>query len=265
VNGFGALVLETLRDAVRRRGLITAALVSAGIALFVQRCGSCEAAVQVQGESVAIQGSEVGILGALVSFGLVAIWSYGVVALLASDGLANILEDGGAESILARPVSRDVFVSARLVGAWAGASAIGIVLLALVTGLAAANQGVPVAAALPAIAAVAVAALGVAAFAMLCSLSLPRVATLMLLTGIGMAVAGIETAALLGAEPTGWTGAVAHWGPAWVTAPIDALGSWLPTGSLPSASPWPFARVCLWSGLLCAALIARFRRIELLR
>jgi ABC-type transport system involved in multi-copper enzyme maturation permease subunit len=265
LNGLGPLVLETLHDAMRRRGLIAAALVSAGVALFVQRCGSCDAAVTVQGESVAMQGSEFGVIGALVSFGLVAIWTYGVIALLASDGLASVLDDGGAESILARPVSRDVFVAARLIGVWAGAFAIGFALLALVVGLAVANQGAAVAPAVPALLAVAIAAIGVAAFAMLCSLSLPRVATLLVLTGIGIAVTGIETAALLSGDPTGWTRVVAFWGPAWIAAPLDALGAWLPAGALPAPLPWPFARACVWSGLLVAALIARFRQIELLR
>jgi ABC-type transport system involved in multi-copper enzyme maturation permease subunit len=265
LNGLGALVLETLRDAVRRRGLIAAALVSAGVALFVQRCGTCDAAITVQGESTAVQGSEFGAIAALVSFGLVAVWTYGVIALLASDGLASVLDDGGAESILARPVSRDVFVTARLIGVWAGAFAIGFVLLALVVGLATANQDLPVAAALPAVLAVAIAALGVAAFAMLCSLSLPRVATLLLLTGVGLAVTGIESATALGGEPTGWMRIVAQWGPAWVMAPVAALGPWLPAGALPTASSWPFARACVWSGLLVVALVARFRRIELLR
>lgn len=265
LHGLGALVLETLHDAVRRRGLIAAALVSAGVALFVQRCGTCNAAISVQGESVAMQGSEFGAIGAIVSFGLVAIWTYGVTALLASDGLASALEDGGAESILARPVSRDVFVAARLIGVWAGTFAIGFVLLALLVGLSVANQGVPLAPALPALLAVAIAAIGVAAFAMLCSLSLPRVATLLLLTGIGLGVTGIETAAVLGAEPTGWARLLAHWGPAWVTAPMDALGPWLSGGALPNPMPWPFARLCVWSSLLGAALIARFRRVELLR
>ncbi len=265
MNGFGPLVLETLHDAIRRRGLIAAALVSAGVALFVQRCGTCDATIQVQGESVAMQGSEIGVIGALVSFGLAAIWTYAIVALLASDGLASALEDGGAESILARPVSRDVFVSARLVGVWGGGFAIGAALLALVVGLAVARQAVSAAAAVPAVASVGIAAIGVAAFAMWCSLSLPRVATLLVLSGVGLTVTAIELGAAVGGEPTGWSRWVALFGPAWVAAPMNALGAWLAAGSLPAPAPWAFSRVCLWTAAFCIALIARFRRIELLR
>jgi ABC-type transport system involved in multi-copper enzyme maturation permease subunit len=263
-HGFGALVAETLRDAIRRRGLIAAALASVGAALLLQRCGSCDAAVTVQGESVALQDGPLGVVGLMVAFGLVALWTYAVTALLASDGLATALEDGSAESLLARPVSRDVFVGARLVGVWSGAAGMGAALLALVVGIAVTRHGLAGAPALLAIGSVASAALGVAALAMLASLSLPRVATLLLLTALGLAVGGIEVAALLGSADRGVVGAVAAFGPAWLSAPVSALAPWL-GHPLPAPPPWPFARGLAWTALSVVGLLVRFRRVELLR
>jgi hypothetical protein len=91
------------------------------------------------------------------------------------------------------------------------------------------------------------------------------VATLLLLTGVGLAITGIEVAAALGSAPAGWSGLVAHWGPAWLAAPLDALSPWLAAGALPVPPPWPLARLVTWTALLWGALVWRFRRIELLR
>jgi hypothetical protein len=264
LHGFRALVGEALRDAIRRRALVAAALASAGAALLVQRCGTCDATVVVEGDPVALSSGGVGVVAAVATFGIVALWTYAVTALLASDGLASALDDGGAESLLARPVSRDVFVGARLFGLWAASALLGAALLAGVAGLAVARQGLPLLPALGAIAAVAVASLGVGALAMLVSLSLPRVATLLALGGIGLAVSGIEVAALLGADSSGWIGAVARFGPAWLAGPVDALAAWL--GSpLPGMPAWPLARSLAWTAGLVLALRWRFRRVELLR
>jgi len=263
-RAFGALFAETLRDAVRRRGLIAAALASLGAALLVQRCGSCETNVVLQGEDLALRSGQLGAIGALLGFGVVALWTYALTALLASDGLMTAIDDGTAESTLARPVSRDVFVAARCVGLWSGCFAIGAALLALVAGLAAARHGLSWAPALHAIGAVGTAALGVAALAMWTSLHLPRVPTLLGLTSLGLAVCGIELAALFGAAGSGWVGAVAHLGPAWLSAPVAALAPWL-SDPLPGSPAWPQTRALAWAALFALLLRVRFRRVELLR
>jgi hypothetical protein len=97
------------------------------------------------------------------------------------------------------------------------------------------------------------------------SLSLPRAATLLLFGALGLAVVGIEVAALFGARMTGLAGAVAHWGPAWLAGPVGSLAPWLSERSLPGPPEWPYARAIAWAALGTGALVARFRRLELPR
>ena len=142
MSAFSALAREALRDAARRRALVAAAVASAIAGLAIARCGNCEANLMIQGETLSAQAGDLGAVGAMIGFALIALWTYAVAALLASDGLAAALEDGVAEAVLARPVSRDAFVLARLAGVWLGAFALGAALLALATALSADRSGV---------------------------------------------------------------------------------------------------------------------------
>jgi hypothetical protein len=265
VSAFVAIARDALRDAARRRGLVAAALASAMAALAVERCGHCEAAVSVQGQTLSTQAGELAVVGAIASIALIALWTYAVAALLASDGLAAALEDGVAEAVLARPVSRDTFVLARLAGAWSGALALGAALLALALALAADQPGVTLLPALRALLCVGVAAWSIAALAMCVSLSLPRAATLLLSGALGAVVVAIEAAGLFGAQMGGFAGAVVSFGPAWLAAPASALGPWLASAHLPGPPAWPNARVLAWAVALTCALVARFRRLDLPR
>ena len=262
---FWVLARDALRDAVRRRGLIAAGVASAIAALAVERCGHCEAAVSIQGKTLSTQADELAVIGAIASVALIALWTYAVAALLASDGLAAALEDGIVEAVLARPVSRDVLVVARLAGAWSGAFALGAALFALAIALAADRPGVTFAPALAALFCVGVAAWTVAALAMCVSLSLPRAATLLLFGAVGAVGVGIETAALFGAELRGFAGVFAAYGPAWLAAPVSALSPWLSAAQLPGPPAWPNARALAWAAAATCALVARFRRLELPR
>jgi len=261
MSRFAALTVETLRDAVRRRSLIAAALASAIAAFAVGRCGSCDAVVSLQGQTVELQGSGLGALAAVTTVVWIALWTYAVAALLASDGLTTALEDGSAASLLARPVARDTFALSRLAGVWIGAAALGAALAALAIALAVTRQGVAAGPGWAALLALALGTWSVVAIAMVASLWLPRAATLLLLIVVGAAVSGIEIADLLGARLEGLVGIVAHWGPAWIAAPVDALAPWL--GSpLPGPPPWPGLRALAWAVLATAALVLRFRRLE---
>src|SRR4029077_17089274 len=132
------------------RGLVAAAVASAIAGLAIARCGHCEANIAIQGETLSSQTGAFGGVSALAGIALIALWTYAVAALLASDGLAAAIEEGVAEAVLARPVSRDAFVLARLAGVWAGAFALGAALLALAIGLSADRPGVTLAPALQA-------------------------------------------------------------------------------------------------------------------
>jgi ABC-type transport system involved in multi-copper enzyme maturation permease subunit len=233
--------------------------------LAIARCGHCEAAVSVQGQTLSTQAGDLGAIGAILSVALIALWTYAVSALLASDGLAAALEDGVVEAVLARPVSRDVLVVARLAGAWLGACALGAALLALAVGIAADRPQVTLAPALRAALEVGVGAWSVAALAMTVSLSLPRAATLLLFGALGSTVVAIEVAGLLGARPGGLLGAIAGFGPAWLAAPVAALTPWLSEVQLPGPPAWPDTRALAWAALATGALVARFRRLELPR
>jgi hypothetical protein len=265
MSAFSALAREALRDAARRRALVAAAVASAIAGLAVTRCSGCETNVMIQGETLSAQGSDLGAVGAMIGIALIALWTYTVAALLASDGLAAALEDGVAEAVLARPVSRDAFVLARLAGVWLGAFALGAALLALATTLSTDHAGVTLSPALRAALGVGIGAWSVAALAMVVSLSLPRVATLLLFGALAMAVVGIEVAALLGAPMTGLAAAVAHYGPAWLAGPVGSLAPWLSDLRLPGPPAWPHARAIAWAALGTGALVARFRRLELPR
>jgi ABC-type transport system involved in multi-copper enzyme maturation permease subunit len=265
MSAFSALVREALRDAARRRALIAAAAASALAALAIARCGQCEANVTIQGEALSASAGDLAAIGATLAVSLIALWTYAVAALLASDGLAASIEDGVAEAVLARPVSRDAFVLARLAGVWLGACALGAALLALAIGLSADRPGVTLLPALRAAFGIAVAAWSVAAFAMVVSLSLPRAATLLLFGALGAAVVGIEAAALLGARMTGVAGAVARYGPAWLSGPVGSLAPWLSEMRLPGPPELTHARASAWAALGTAALVARFRQLELPR
>jgi ABC-type transport system involved in multi-copper enzyme maturation permease subunit len=265
MSAFTVLARDALRDAARRRGLVAAAVASAIAALALERCGHCEAAVSIQGETITSQAGELAAIGAIASLALIALWTYAVAALLASDGLAAALEDGVVEAVLARPVSRDVLVLARLAGAWSGAFALGAALFALAVGLTVDRPGVTLAPAGSALLCAGVAAWTVAALAMFVSLSLPRAATLLLFGALGTAVVGIEAAGLFGARMGGFAGAVTLYGPAWLAAPVNALGPWLSESHLPGPPAWPNARALAWAAAATCALVARFRRLELPR
>ncbi len=265
MSGFSALVREAVRDAARRRGLVAAAVASAIAGLAIARCGHCEAAVSIQGETLSGAANDFQVIAAIASIALIALWTYAIAALLASDGLAAALEEGVVEAVLARPVTRDGLVLARLAGAWICAVALGGALLALAVVLAADRPGFSVGPALRAAFAVGIGAWSVAALAMAVSLSLPRAATLLLFGGLGAAVVGIELAGLLGADLAGLMGAVARHGPAWLAAPVSALSPWIAPTDLPDPPVSPYLRAFGWAALATGLLVARFRRIELPR
>ena len=265
MTAFSVLAREALRDAARRRALVAAAVASALAGLAIVRCGHCEASISVQGEALSAQAGQVAALARIASVALIALWTYAVAALLASDALAAAIEDGVAEAVLARPVSRDTFVLARLAGVWAGAFALGAVLLALAVGLAGDHASLKITTVLRAGLAIGIVSWGIAALAMVVSLWLPRAATLLLLGAVGAAAVGIEVTGLFGGRPGGFAGAVVRYGPAWLAAPVSTLAAWLSDLSWSGPPPWAHARAIAWAALATCALVARFRRLELPR
>lgn len=265
MSAWTALALEALRDTVRRRSLLAAGVASAIAALAVNRCSGCHASVVLQGQSV--QSDQLAGLTAVLSFGLLAIWTYAMAALLASDGLATALEDGTAESVLARPVSRDVLSLARLGGTLAGALGVGLALLALAAGLLHVRQGLALAPAVASCAAIAIGAWSSAALAMALSLTLPRPATLLAMTMLAAVLCSADASIwLAGSAAPGhglWT-LLGRWGPGWISGPLAPLSPWL-GAEVPPPPPLPWLRAVGWALLATGALVLAFRRRELLR
>jgi hypothetical protein len=103
-----------------------------------------------------------------------------LAGVLASDHLRATLDDGSAALSLARPVPREAFAVARLMGVTAVA---GAVVLGIAGFLLATRSALPLTPALCAAGACALGALTVGALAMAASLVLPRAVTVLLVLG----------------------------------------------------------------------------------
>jgi ABC-type transport system involved in multi-copper enzyme maturation permease subunit len=261
-RAFAALARESLADAVRRRLVLVIAAASLLSLQLVDSCTSCGGATLTRnGESIPL--ADVAGIGALLVAAACAFWTWLLAGALASDHLAEPLQDGSATLVLARPVGRASFALARLAGALAIALVSGALLLFATAGLLYARQGLPWAPALPAFAAAAAGAVTLGALAMAASLALPRIATLLLISmGVG-AVAAANAAALLGAELGGLPAGLDRYGPPLLSSVALALREWIAPATLPGSAPALWLRHLVWMAASAALLILAFRRVEL--
>jgi hypothetical protein len=167
--------------------------------------------------------------------------------------------------VLARPVSRDTFVVARLAGAWLGACALGVALLALAVGIASDRPAITIAPALHAALAIAITTWSVAALGddRLALAAARRDAARA--GALGATLVGSELASLLGAHAGGLLGASARYGPAWLAAPVARPDAVARSAQLPGPPAWPDSRALVWAALVTTALVVRFRSLELPR
>lgn len=194
---------------------------------------------------------------------VLGLWTLILAGVLASDHLAEALEDGSATLSLARPVSRDSFALARLFGAVAIAVATGGVLLLVTALLLNARHGLAFDAAFVCLLASALGATCVGGLSMAASLFLPR-AIVALLAFVGVSViAGLQTASQLGMELTGLVGVVERYGPPLVTAMAVALGPWIEPTAVQGEPLETAIRAFSWAGGGAALLALAFRRVEL--
>jgi ABC-type transport system involved in multi-copper enzyme maturation permease subunit len=259
---FGALAREALADALRRRLVLVVAVASLLSLQLVESCTSCgSATVVANGKTV--QLPDVAGAGGVVAVAMAALWTLLLAGFLASDHLAEPLQDGSAKLLLARPVGRGSFAMARLAGALAIALGSGALVMAVAAGLLHARQGLPWWPVLPAFAACASGAAIVGGFAMLASLYLPRIATVMLvMLGVG-AVAAVNLGTLFGAELAGVPAAIERFGPPLLSLVALALREWISPGA--SAGEWvmPALRQLAWLLASGALLVEGFRRVEI--
>jgi ABC-type transport system involved in multi-copper enzyme maturation permease subunit len=256
------LARESLSDALRRRLVLAVAVASLLSLQLVDSCTSCGSATIVRdGQVVALP--EVAGIGALAVMIACVLWTLLLAGFLASDHLADPLEDGSAALVLARPVGRGRFALARLAGALAIALASGALLLAATGALLHARQGLPWWPVLPAFAACAAGAVTIGALAMLASLYLPRVATVLLvMMGVG-GIAAVNVAGLFGAELGGLPAFVQRFGPPLVSPVVLALREWIAPTAVPGDALTLALRQIGWMLASAALLVHAFRREDL--
>lgn len=260
-----ALARESLADATRRRVVPVVAVLALLSLLFVDTCTSCRPTVLVNGETLdSLRVAErVGGFGGLLVTVLLGLWTLVLAGVLASDHLAEPIADGGANLVLARPVSRGLFALSRLAGALGLAWGTGCVLLLGSGLLLHARQGLPFGPACAALGACALGATSVAALAMAASLALPRALIALLVLGAVFGVASLNAASQLGAELGGLAGLVDRAGPPLASSMIVALGAWIEP-SVPRGDGLALLlRSLAWAAGSIAVLMHAFRRVEL--
>jgi ABC-type transport system involved in multi-copper enzyme maturation permease subunit len=258
---FSVLAREALADALRRRLVLAIAVASLLSLQLVDSCTSCGSATIVSNGKV-VQLPDVAGMGALAVMIACALWTMLLAGFLASDHLTEPLQDGSAALLLARPVGRGRFALARLAGVLAIALASGALLLLATGALLHARQGLAWGPALPAFAACAAAATTVGALAMLASLYLPRVATVLLVMMAVGGIAAVNVAGLFGAELAGLAGAVQRFGPPLVGPVALALRDWIAPTAVPGNALTLALRQIAWMLASAAALVHAFRRVD---
>ena len=256
------LTREALADAVRRRIAGVVAVFALVSLLFVDSCTSCSPTITSQGQEIPLQ--QLAGAGGLMVALVLSLWSIVMAGILASDHLAEPLEDGSALLLLSRPISRGTYALTRLGGSWLLAAATAALLLAVTGVLLQQRQGLPAEQLLGAWLACLLSAWTVGALAMTASLWLPRAITALLVFGGVWLLAGLEIAARLGAELSGLPLLIDTFGPPIASGIIVALSPWLEGAREIQGSPVLIvSRALVWCGASSALLVLGFRRIEL--
>lgn len=253
---------EAVRDALRRRIVAAVAVLSLLSLMVVESCTSCGS-----GGSFTMNGEQVDLaaflsFSGLALYSVLALWTLVLAGLLAADHLSEPIADGSARLTLARPVGRDTFALARLLGSLAISLGAGAVLLGGATFFLVARYGLSPAPALHAGVLCALGAVCVAGLSMAGSLHLPRIVLFPLAFVFVWVTAGINLATVAGAELSGVSGAIERFGPPFGTALAVALAPWSGREA-PAEALELVARLALWAVLATAVLLVTFRREEL--
>jgi len=253
---------EAVRDALRRRIVAAVAVLSLLSLMVVESCTSCGSggSFTMNGEQVDL--SSVRAFGGLALYGVLALWTLVLAGLLAADHLSEPLADGSARLTLARPVGRDTFALARLLGSLVISLGAGAVLLGGATFFLVARYGLGAGPALHAGVLCALGAVCVAGLSMAGSLFLPRIVLFPFAFLFVWGSAGINLTALAGAELSGVSAAIERFGPPFGTALAMALAPWSGREA-PAEALEMVARLGLWGVLSTALLLVAFRREEL--
>lgn len=256
------LTTQAVQDASQRR-LVPAVLVISVLSLFMMdSCTSCNANVVVEGEP---QSMDLSSLAGLLTFGLLAIWSIALAGLLASDHLREIFEDGSATLWLTRPISRPTLALGRLLGSLIVSLGAALLLCGGASFFLSIRGDLPLLPAIWATLSVLLSCVTIASLAMMASLFLPRLVTvLMVFGGVGL-VAVLNLASAAGRPLAGLYYVVHQFGPPILSAVMAALSPWWATGPV-EVSVWDVAlRSISWALGSLALLLIVFDQIELSR
>ena len=261
VRAFRVLATDAVADAMRRRIVPVVVVVSLLSLSMVDRCSSFAPTFTRDGQVVEV--SSMAGWGGLLIMVVLGFWALVLAGVLTSDHLAEALDDGSATLNLARPVSRDSFVLARLAGALVIAVATAALLLLATALLMHARHGLPLGAALGCLLACALGAACVGSLTMAASLALPRAMTALLAFLSVSLISALQLAAQLGAELSGLTGLVESYGPPLLTSMVVSLAPWIETTTVRGDPLEVALRALVWAGAGAALLAYAFRRVEL--
>jgi hypothetical protein len=261
VSAFGALALEAVRDAVRRRIVPVIAVVSLFSLLAVDQCAGCDATLTWRGEHGVVP--DVTGWTSLVLGAVLGLWTVTLAGVLAADHLAESLADGSAALVLARPVGRGQFAAARLAGALAVALTTGAALLGGAALLLHLRLGLPLLPAAHAWLACALGSIALGALAMTLSLHLARIATALLILAFIAAIALVDLLVLFSVELEGIPLVFERFAPPLVTTLVSALSPWVGGVPIEGGAAGLWLRLLLWSGAASGLLAVAFRRVEI--
>jgi ABC-type transport system involved in multi-copper enzyme maturation permease subunit len=256
------LTREAVADASRRRIVPAVGVICFLSLLLVQSCSTCTANVGIDGR---MQTVDLGRWSGIASFALLGLWSVVLAGLLAADHLRSIFEDGSATLLLTRPLSRPTLALARLAGSLVVSGGAGLVVCAGATFFLVARGGLALGPAFWATAAVTVGLATVAALAMLASLFLPRIVTMLVVLGFVGWVGAANVGAVSGVALTGISFVLDRFGPPLLSGILLALAPWA-DATIGSLSPLDVSlRAIAWLVASVAVLLVVFDQRELTR
>jgi len=228
--------------------------------LMMESCSGCQGEIQVQGDAAG--ALDVLSWAGVAAWCVLSLWVVTLAGLLSADHLSQALEDGSAQLVLARPVSRDTFALARLAGALTVAIGAGVVLLGGATFFVGVRNALPLAPAALAFGACALSCVAIGALAMTASLHLPRMASVMLVFLAIAAVSGVNLVSVSAGGVDGLWGLVDRFGPPLGTSVLLALAPWAGQSLDHVSATEVVARQLAWAVGGVGLLLWRFRQRE---
>lgn len=259
-HAFRLLCAEAIRDAFRRRTVAVVAVVCVLTLLMMESCSGCQAQIELEGD--AARALDVLSWAGVAAWCVLALWVVTLAGLLSADHLSESLDDGSAHLILARPVSRDTYALSRLAGALAVALGAGLVLLGGATFFVGVRNALPLAPALVAFGACAFSCVSIGALAMLASLHLPRMASVMLVFLAIATISGVNLYSVAAGGVDGFYGVVDRFGPPLGSSVLLALAPWAGQSLEHVDAGDVIVRLVVWALGSVSLLVWSFRRCE---